>query len=252
MRRAPLAEWLARLQQSLSQLQATAALAADAAGAQLLARLDSLRRELEGEAGLHSFGEWRRWLDWVLESESFIDNSVSSPLVLTSLPNARGRAFEAVAVLGADAAHLPGVPAPGLFNQSVHAALGLPAGAEHLAQLRDDLLALAVQGDTLFTWQAWDGDEPRPPSPFLTLLQTLHQAAWACGLNTQPAAIPPARAPVARLAAQVRRFGMKRRLVLLFACETRLPTMGRLPVIGQTRAMARSCEWGLLRKSVEL
>src|SRR5690606_29021332 len=44
------------------------------------------------------------------------------------------------------------------------------------------------------------------------------------------------------------RLGRKRRLVLLLACETWWPTMGPLPVIWQTRAMARSlalgCGWG--------
>jgi ATP-dependent helicase/nuclease subunit B len=193
MRRAPLAVWLARLNESLTQLQALAPLADDAAGAQLLMLFDRLRRELADDAEAHSFGEWRRWLDWVLESENFSDKSVSSPVVLTSLPNTRGRAFEAIALLGADAAHLPGVPAPGFFNQSVHAALGLPTNAEHLAQLREDLLSLAVQGHTLLTWQAWAGDEPNPPSPFITLLQTLHQSAWGRELDTQAAAEPPAQ-----------------------------------------------------------
>lgn len=192
LRRAPLATWLARLDESLERLQAQAPLAADAAGAQLLGRLEALRHDLAGETETHSFGEWRRWLDWVLESESFADTSVSSPVVLTSLPNARGRCFEAVAVLGADAAHLPGIAAPGLFNQSVHAALGLPAAADRFAQLREDLLSLVVQGDTLFTWQAWSGDELNPPSPLVTLLQTLHEAAWRKRLPVQSAAAPPA------------------------------------------------------------
>jgi ATP-dependent helicase/nuclease subunit B len=193
MRRAPLATWLARLHESLARLQALAPLAGDAAGAQLLARLDSLSRELAEDAETHSFSEWRRWLDWVLESENFSDTRVSSPIVLTSLPNSRGRCFEAVAVLGADAAHLPGAPSPGLFNQSVHAALGLPTLAEHFAQLREDLLSLTVQGHTLFTWQAWVGDEPNPPSPFITLLQTLHQSAWKRELDVQAAAEPLAQ-----------------------------------------------------------
>jgi ATP-dependent helicase/nuclease subunit B len=201
MRRATLAAWLARLSESLAQLQALAPLAADAAGAQLLARLDSLRRELADDAETHSFSEWRRWLDWVLESENFSDTRVSSPIVLTSLPNARGRIFEAVAILGADAAHLPGAPAPGFFNQSVHAALGLPTNADHVAQLRDDLLSLAAQGHTLFTWQAWAGDEPNPPSPFITLLQALHKSAWNHELDTQAAAEPPAQpSPLPRTA----------------------------------------------------
>jgi ATP-dependent helicase/nuclease subunit B len=193
MRRAPLAIWLTRLNESLQSLRALAPLAADAAGSQLLDRLDTLRRELAGESETHTFGEWRRWLDWVLESENFSDKSVSSPVVLTSLPNARGRSFEAVAVLGADAAHLPGAPSPGFFNQAVHAALGLPTAVQHLAQLRDDLLSLAIQGNTLFTWQAWVGDEPNPPSPFITLLQTLHKCAWGRELDVQSAAAAPAQ-----------------------------------------------------------
>src|SRR4026208_839289 len=36
------------------------------------------------------------------------------------------------------------------------------------------------------------------------------------------------------------RLGMKRRLVLLLACETLLPTIGAFPVTWQTRAIARS------------
>ena len=49
-----------------------------------------------------------------------------APVVLTSLPAARGRVFEAVAVIGADARHLPARPAPGLFSQATRAQLGLP------------------------------------------------------------------------------------------------------------------------------
>lgn len=193
LRRAPLATWLARLNESLARLQAQAPLAADAAGAQVLSRLETLRHELAGDPETHSFSEWRRWLDWVLESENFSDTGVSSPVVLTSLPNARGRRFDAVAVLGADAARLPGVAAPGLFSQSVHATLGLPTAADRFTQLREDLLSLAVQGNTLFTWQAWVGDEPNPPSPLVTLLQTLHEAAWKKKLPVQTAAEPPAQ-----------------------------------------------------------
>ncbi len=193
MRRASLAAWLGRLHESLAQLGALSPLGRDAAGKQLLDRFEILRRELAEDTETHSFAEWRRWLDWVLESETFSDKSVSSPIVLTSLPNARGRIFDAVAVLGADAKHLPGVPAMGLFNQSVHAGLGLPGHEERYAQLRDDLLSLATQGNTLFTWQAWNGDEPNPPSPLITLLQTIQRAAWHCELDTQNIAEPPAQ-----------------------------------------------------------
>ncbi|MGA9164157.1 MAG: PD-(D/E)XK nuclease family protein, partial [Thiobacillus sp.] len=108
--RAPLTIWLARLIDSLAQLDAT--LNADAAGRAVLDTLDTLRRDLADDREKYSFGEWRRWLNLALESASFIDASVASPIVLTSLPAARGRVFEAVAVIGADARHLPARPAP--------------------------------------------------------------------------------------------------------------------------------------------
>ncbi|HEX7972499.1 MAG TPA: PD-(D/E)XK nuclease family protein, partial [Thiobacillus sp.] len=125
-RRAPLAVWLARLTDSLARLDAVAPLEADAAGARVLETLDTLRRDLADDAEKYGFGEWRRWLNLALESDSFIDTRVVSPVVLTSLPAARGRLFDAVAVTGADARHLPARPAPGLFSQTTRAQLGLP------------------------------------------------------------------------------------------------------------------------------
>jgi len=124
--RAPLAVWLGRLVESLGKLEATASLKADAAGTRVLDTLDTLRRDLADDGEKYGFGEWRRWLNLALESESFIDASVASPIVLTSLPAARGRLFDAVAVIGADARHLPAHPTPGLFSQATRMQLGLP------------------------------------------------------------------------------------------------------------------------------
>src|SRR6185312_17293997 len=42
------------------------------------------------------------------------------------------------------------------------------------------------------------------------------------------------------------RLGRKRRLVLLFACETLLPTIGPLPVTWHLRAMTAPLEFGFL------
>ena len=98
---------------------------ADAAGASVLDTLETLRHDLADDSEKYSFGEWRRWLNLALESASFVDASVASPIVLTSLPAARGRVFDAVAVIGADARHLPARPAPGLFSQATRAQLGL-------------------------------------------------------------------------------------------------------------------------------
>jgi ATP-dependent helicase/nuclease subunit B len=189
--RAPLAVWLGRLIDSLGQLDAT--LAFDAAGGEVMRTLDTLRRELAADAEKYGFGEWRRWLNLALESATFTDTRVASPIVLTSLPNARGRVFEAVALIGADARHLPAAPTPGLFSQTTRAQLGLPTAADAAAALADDLIPLLAQGASLISWQAWHDDEPNPASPLVLRLQALHQAAWGTALPQQIGGAPPAR-----------------------------------------------------------
>ena len=194
--RAPLCTWLTRLLTSLEQLDALPALRTDAAGAAVLAMLDQLREELANDRERYSFNEWRRWLDMALENASFLDGGVTSPIVLTSLPAARGRVFEAVAIIGADAQHLPARAAPGLFSQSVRAQLGLATAADSAAQTTDDLLHLLTQGPALISWQAWLDDEPNPASPLVVRLQALHQAAWQDDIETQEIAEPPAQTSV--------------------------------------------------------
>lgn len=191
--RAPLAVWLDRLAASLDALGARAALDADAAGRALLDALDDLRRDLADDAEHYGFAEWRRWLDRALEATSFQDANVVSPVVLTSLPAARGRLFDAVAVIGADARRLPAAPAPGLFSQATRAALGLPTARDEAETAVADLVALAASAHTLFSWQAWHDDEPNPPSPLVLRLNALHRAAWGRELPEQAGGEPPAQ-----------------------------------------------------------
>ena len=194
--RASLHVWLTRLLASLEAIAALPALRADAAGAAVLDLLDQLRNELADDRERYSFHEWRRWLDMALEQGSFMDTGVASPIVLTSLQAARGRVFEAVAIVGADAQHLPARAAPGLFSQSVRAGLGLATAAEDAAQTTDDLLHLLAQGPSLISWQASQDNEPNPASPLVTRLHALHQAAWHCDLDIQPIAEPPVQPSV--------------------------------------------------------
>ncbi len=200
--RASLSDWLGHLEQSLARLCALEALKADAAGASVLAVLDQFRRELAADTEKYSFGEWRRWLNRALENSSFVDQSITSPVVLTSLPAARGRSFEAVAVIGADASKLPGGPCAGLFNQMMRVQLGLPTFAEQARQNIEDLISLFTSGPALLSWQAWHEDEPTPASPLVIRLQTLHHAAWGRALETQPDAEPPAQASALPAAAR--------------------------------------------------
>ncbi|MDP3421403.1 MAG: PD-(D/E)XK nuclease family protein, partial [Thiobacillus sp.] len=193
-RRAPLAIWLTRLADSLARLDAGTPLKADAAGARVLETLEDLRRDLADDTEKYGFNEWRRWLNLALESASFIDASVASPLVLTSLPAARGRLFDAVAVIGADARHLPAHPAPGLFSQATRAQLGLSTAVDDAAAATADLMQLLIQGPALISWQAWNDDEPNPASPLVLRLQALHRAAWGSDLPTQIPGAPPTQA----------------------------------------------------------
>ncbi len=202
-RRAPLTGWLGRLADSLVRLGATEPLKADAAGASVLDTLDSLRRDLADDAETYGFAEWRRWLNLALESASFIDASVASPIVLTSLPAARGRLFDAIAVIGADARHLPARRAPGLISQATRAQIGLPTATDDAEATTTDLMQLLTQGPALLSWQAWNDDEPNPASPLVLRLRALHQAAWGSDLPIQSAGAPPAQAsPLPRACVQ--------------------------------------------------
>ena len=186
--------WLTRLIAGLDQLKAIPPLQADAAGASVLDTLNTLRDDLADDAEKYSFNEWRRWLNLALESASFIDDSVVSPVVLTSLPAARGRVFDAVAVIGADAQHLPARPAPGLFSQTTRARLGLPTARDEADVATADLMQLLTQGPALLSWQAWHNDEPNPASPLVLRLQALHRAAWGTDLPQQASGEPPTQA----------------------------------------------------------
>jgi len=159
----------------------------------VLATLDTLRHDLADDGEKYGFSEWRRWLNLALESASFTDARLASPIVLTSLPAARGRLFDAVAVIGADARHLPARPAPGLFSQSTRAQLGLPTAAMEAEAATADLMQLLAQGSALLSWRAWNNDEPNPASPLVLRLQALHQAAWGVALPEQASGEPPAQ-----------------------------------------------------------
>src|SRR5262249_12632556 len=119
--------WLAALSASLDEIGLLEGLAGDSAGSQLRELVSRLGGELSGATLAVDFSEWRRWLARQLEAATFRDRAIESPVVFTSLAATRLRAFDAVLVLGSDAAHLPGPdPVSLFFSQGVRAELGLP------------------------------------------------------------------------------------------------------------------------------
>jgi ATP-dependent helicase/nuclease subunit B len=196
--RKPLAQWLAMLRQSLDALGVRAGLEADAAGRELLQRLTVLESDLRALRETHALGEWRRWLNHELESATFRDRSVDSPVVLTHLAALDLRAFEGVVILGADAAHLPAGRGAGLFNAAVRAQLGLPTRDQQLEREQARLASLIARCDrVLVTWQAQKDSEPNPLSPYFARLVAFHDVAYGDNLRERSLAdsLPALRTP---------------------------------------------------------
>jgi ATP-dependent helicase/nuclease subunit B len=176
-----LSGWLRALDDSLSILGVLQGLAADMAGVQLLQALRTWQQELAGDSTRFTRVEWRHWLAQQLDAHTFQDSSIDSPVLLTHLAATRWRSFDAVLMLGCDAAHLPSTDNGSVwFNDAVRGTLGLPTREIYLAQQRDDLLALLVMNDTvLVTWQSSKNGEKNLLSPYLEMLRALHELAYS-------------------------------------------------------------------------
>jgi ATP-dependent helicase/nuclease subunit B len=199
---APLARWMARLQQALRHLGADAALAADAAGGEVLELLAERQRELAGSDAVFAFSAWRDWLNRELEAGAFRDRSIVSSIVLLPRHDVRLRRFEAAVVIGADAGQLaPVVPGGSFFNQAVRRELGLPTRIEAERALRRDLeLLLSVVPRVVVTWQHERDGEAQLLSPEFDLLSSLHRLAWGDDLHRPPPVLDAGQAPAAETA----------------------------------------------------
>jgi len=206
--RKTLAGWLATLFLSLDEVGATAAMAADPAGRQLLDLLHRLAAELAGDRTAYTLARWRAWLNLQLDRATFVADEIESPIRLTHLAAARLRDFEAVVVLGADAAHLPPAGGDDLFSDAVRLQLGLPGQRQRRDETLADLIDVLSRADcALIAWQSRQGAEPNPRSPWLDRLAVFHRLAYGNDLavaclphSIGPAVSPEAHQAVPRLA----------------------------------------------------
>jgi ATP-dependent helicase/nuclease subunit B len=180
-----LARWLSVVEASIGHIGVAAAYAQDAAGVQLLELLRRLRDELAQDTLALDFAELRRWLAGQLEAATFQDAGIVSPVVFTSLSATRLRRFDAVLVIGADATHLPGADASGLFfNQSVRRELGLPGRQQQMRDIEQSLSGLIANApEILVTWQHTREGEPNLLAPVFERLRSLHRLAWNDALD---------------------------------------------------------------------
>ena len=179
--RRPVARWLEALVSGLGEIGVAQGFAADSAGEQLLELFERLRHELAEEPLAIPYAEWRRWLARELETATFRDRAIRSPVLFTHLGAAQLRRFDAVLLLGCDATHFPGAdPITLFFNQAVRAELGLSTNIERVSRIERQLAALLASAATvLATWQCRSpAGEPNLLSPQLERLTALHTIAY--------------------------------------------------------------------------
>jgi len=167
--RKTLAAWLGATAEMLAALDLQAALAADAAGQQVLAVLESLQAECATLTETFAFSEWRAFVGMQLEAAPFVADNFDPRVVMLPLNGARLRSFDAVLLVGADARHLPSQPQETLFfANAVRRELGLETReSRQRQQLRDFAELLSANPELVLSWQAHRDGEPNPLSAWI-------------------------------------------------------------------------------------
>ncbi|MCA1325120.1 PD-(D/E)XK nuclease family protein [Herbaspirillum sp. alder98] len=209
--RRSLAAWCLLEREMIDALDMQQALGEDVAGQQCLVLLDDIAGQQNGTslADEFSFAEWRALLNLRLDATSCTPPITDRRVVMLPLNGARLRRFDAVLVLGADAAHLPSPPQETLFfSNAVRRELGLVTRAERQRQqLRDLTELLCVNPEVVLCWQSQQNGEPNPVSPWVQRLQlklaqhglpplpTVQLHAPVRALEVLPSSMPAPSAP---------------------------------------------------------
>lgn len=170
--RKTLAQWCDTQRALCQALGMEAALHEDGAGTQCLLMLDDIAAGPGGLQDTFSFAEWRALLNLRLDATSFMPPISDRRVVMLPLNGARLRRFQAVLVIGADAAHLPSPPQETLFfSNAVRRELNLATRAtRQRQQLRDLTELLCINDEVVLCWQTQQDGEPNPVSPWLQRL----------------------------------------------------------------------------------
>lgn len=157
----------------LGELGMRDALAADAAGMQVVNLLDMLIHDCDAVAQQFSFAEWRAFLNLQLESTPYVPADFDRRVVMLQLNGAQLRSFDAALMVGADADHLPSrLDEMLFFADGVRRELGLPTREQRQCmQLRDFAELLASAGHVVLSWQSFRNGEPNAASNWIERLQ---------------------------------------------------------------------------------
>ncbi|MFZ6772863.1 PD-(D/E)XK nuclease family protein [Undibacterium sp. SXout7W] len=184
--RRSLSAWSATSLQSFYELSMYNALQEDTAGSQLIQMLQALQEDCSGMDITFSFAEWRAFVNLQMESTPFISTHIDKRVMMLPLNGARLRCFDAVLLVGADAAHLPSQPPEILFfANAVRRECGLATReSRQCQQLRDFAELLLSNPVVVLSWQGSMNGEHLPVSPWIAQLNLTLERTGEAALVT--------------------------------------------------------------------
>ena len=187
--RKTVASWAQLTLSAFDAIGMLAAMKEDVAGSQVIDMIDSLAIECEAIENVFSLAEWRALLNLQLEQAEFVAPRVDQRVRMVPLNGVPLREFDAVIIIGADAAHLPSPPADTLFfANSVRRELGLVTReARARQQLRDFACLLLSCPRVVVSWRMQIDGEVNLVSPWIQRLELeLHRESGEPGGDVLP------------------------------------------------------------------
>ncbi|MFZ6658340.1 PD-(D/E)XK nuclease family protein [Undibacterium sp. TJN19] len=187
-----LSEWSEISLQAMYDLSMFNAFQADAAGAQIIQLLQKMQNACKDMKASFSFAEWRALMNLQMESTPFVFAHSDKRVVMLPLNGARLRPFDAVLLVGADAAHLPSQAAEILFfANAVRRECGLETReSRQRQQLRDFAELLLSNPEVVLSWQGSLNGEHNPVSPWIEQLGLSLERTQQTALKAQALSLP--------------------------------------------------------------
>lgn len=181
------AAFIQALKSGLQQLGIAATFQHDPAGQRIWQELEMME-----EAGLQtnmqlSWVEFRTWLGYKLEHYNFVPPASASGIKLLSLENTVTANYDAIVIAGVEEQFYPGqMSSSPFFNNGVRQQLGLNDKQKHY-QSRFYLFRRLLQAapHLLLTHRSEQDGEEIAPSPWLALMQTMHELAYGDNLGNR-------------------------------------------------------------------
>lgn len=183
--RFPIDQWLSLTFDALHEFGIRAAFSNDSAGIQVDHLLCTIGKSAIDMSQEFSFGEWRAFVCLQLETTTFLSPVADRRVVMLPLNGMHLRHFDAVLMVGADAAHLPSQATETLFfANGVRRELGLSTReSQQRQQLRDFTEMLSSNAKIVLSWQSTKEGDPNPVSPWIARLE-LYRYLHRTDINT--------------------------------------------------------------------